>query len=617
MLTLLLILFVDIVLGVYTFAITDGWWESYSDLLMGGVDPYEMGLAFPPLYLYIINFLRINITDSYLYLKIILSCVNLINFTVAYFVCKRFVGNGPGLIAISTVFALSILNGNYLVKDYHTLLQLLIGLCLLIYTYPGRGNTSCRPVILLGILAVAVGLVKQNVGIFFGIGLMPYYFKQFALQLKRTVIYILAIFISIVTFILFADGNWLSIFSGNDAKGSVLKILFRFIFDRETRNFELAALLIIVTTFAITKGWQLYSFKITSLRSKFKFISLEVIIVASWLLIAIFLNRRIGFVNMLLVYSLAWPILRILYFKSMGEVVNTPQIALPLFALAYCNTTTAGYNIVGLFYLVLIFVAEISGIAVKNINILTSWNVGRKAAGAFAISIVLYGFLLKIASPYGYSWWGVNSGGLLSSTNKLVNHGVLNGQFVDSQTLKAIEVLESGKDSNGCILAYPSIPIAYQLSNSKYCYQPVLWFDVATTKKINSTINDIKNNQPERIFWLRPPQEVYNEHEILRGKQSPLQEIDKWVIDQCLRGNYKLVSAIPTFLQGYTASSTGEVAVGFYNSTHELGDYMDSAYGPNRKVIFDRYSTYVDYIEENPSIHISPVPVLYSFKKVK
>lgn len=534
---ILIVGFYDLIFSFGTFFITEGWWETYAYLNRSGFDLYENAyLKLPPLYPQLIGFLQQLIGDELLKLRLIFIPIHLIILTLFFFLLKKRTTDFFALIGVSIALGFVISNPVYLVKDYHTLLELLVVIVLLFLPLYREFDSRnyYRNIFVVGFVSGLILLSKQNIGILLTFSLA----LSLLLDLRRekanikkylivSAIFSFSFFTPLFLYSIFFGFQWTSIFIANDSKGSILTIFLRFIAFPDIRLFTFAALFLTVLVCILHE-------KILDILKRLDQRSRLILVLA---IFSLFLKIH----SLLFVIALAWPLSRLFFIKDNKDTA----ISIALLGLAYAGTLTAGYNAVSMEFLVGLFVAEFMVVIFGKPVIDYNLKIKILIPSLTMLLIVLP----KIISPYGYDWWGLKSSGILNS-NKVLTESHLRGMVTDENTASMIEAISHYKkhlSEDDRILSFPSIPLAYLLLDKKPYANPILWFDASTRADSTKTINEASKKLPKVIFWLQPPISVYLGHFKLRGADPGLIEVDKWVKDRIYDGSYKVAKAIVSY----------------------------------------------------------------------
>jgi hypothetical protein len=522
----LIVLIINTIINYYVFPVTEGWWETIGWLHNNGKNIYlDYDVKIQPLYILLISNLLL-ITDSFINLRHFFSFIHIISLYFSFLWIKKFVKPEYALsgIAISTFLLIS--NNTYLPKDYHTIVSLEVSISLfLLFCFGQKFSTTLS--ILMGLVVGLIFFTKQNIGIFYGGIILLYYitWNTYNNSIQNTVKNIISSLIgfSIIFFIIYSyfELDWLSTIIGNDSKGSPLQVLFRFLLDSNIRNIILVSLAICIFSFVIKNNKLIpEKFRTILFDSAIAFICLS----------SLFIN------SLFMAIVIAWPIVRSNRLEIDKKSFNFNSVCIAMLSLAYCNTLTAGFNYVGLEALITLFVAEYLGIIKVYLR-----------RFVFIIPIILISSVSinKIVFNNPYDWWGLKTEKIYSGNFKKVNGGYLDGIYIDEFTSKFFNQLDllklslnSNLDNN--VLAVSSIPIVYLYLNIQPKIPPIVWFDMASTNTTRKFMNEISNSRPKYIIQLDIPQFVFDGHFKLMKRDPTLYEIDKWIIENYMQGNYNI-----------------------------------------------------------------------------
>ncbi len=532
----------------YVFPITEGWWEVYAWLNSTTNSLYEeAGLKFPPLFVLIIQFLSINLNLTIFETRIIFVIVKLITIIFTYYWLRKYFDRNSSLIGSAIPSFLIYANPVYLTKDYHSIVALLVSAILLLISRSiAKDNVNKLILFIIGFVAGILLLTKQNVGLFLSVGILVYYLKTYVdlniIKSKTAAFDFLIGLIGFITPILvigYLVPDWYSIFSQNDSKGSYFTVIFRFLLDKSIAFQILLALLIIAIAAIIFKNKIFRSFYVLNIdliQVCFFIISLA--------LIPLSIISSIPFVAI----SLAWPVVYCMLINEFGKLEqSTKNIWIVLFAYAYCGTNTAGFNFVSIDYLIAFYFASTFYLLGQ-----TKYKIylNKFYSPLFILLLMFfYVFVVKFSSGNGYNWWGLKAGGLFESTEK-IDHPLLKNIYTDPKTAEMLNVAlqnDSLMSHDEKIFSYPSIPILYLLTNKLPGGAPVLWFDVSGNVEAKKTLKILEKQNPRFIYWLRPPDYVYNGHFNLRKQDPGMVIVDDWLINALKSNKYQIKKMIPSF----------------------------------------------------------------------
>lgn len=544
------VLCLDLLISRNVFMLTEGWWETYAWGRSTGVELYsEMGLKFPPLYIWLIEFLRSTFSDNYLVVRYFLAGIHVISVALLYFWLRHFGSVAAALSGAAVATGLVMANPVYLAKDYHTLVALLVNFTLLALTRRGKSIGLVQGSMWTAIVGFSCGLLlltKQNIGLFFSGGVLFYFIARLMVGRSKNIAFLnvvvwLALFLTPAIILTILQPDWLSIFSGNDAKGSIFTVLFRFLLDREALIISFGAAVLMAFLYganrvAIVKAFVNYANK-QSLRSMAPILGIVVII-----------SLGNFFRTPLLILALAWPLVRALGAIPGGRPLFPASDALlffPLMALAYCGTLSAGYNAVSLEILIALMICEIYSLFAARLE-------ESKSLRPELISLIIFIGLIspKLYAGFGYDWWGLKAGRVLPVELVELQEPKLKGIFTDTATAEMVREIEKARTTlgpSGSVFAFPSIPLVYDLLEKQPIGAPVLWFDVTTNAEVLRTLNKLESDPPNIIFWLRPPENVYVGHARLRRSDPALLAVDKWLVSKIETGEYKVKNSILSY----------------------------------------------------------------------
>lgn len=539
------------------FPVTEGWWEVYAWIYNNGSDLYaEANLKFPPLFILLINFLINTLNFNFYEERIFFLCIRIITVLITYLWLRRYYGKYESLFGSFVPALLIYSNPVYLTKDYHVLVALLVGLILYILSgkfIRGVNNKANFSAIFVGLICSLLFLTKQNIGLFFTFGLLLYFIKVEIIDLNINISRFLGkLFLAFSGFIFpifiasIITPNWYQILIGNDAKGSLITVLFRFLLD-------INSLIYLIFTFALiifSIGWRFLiksNVHLLNIHDKYRFEFLAVIFAFS-----IAMTIKSSF--LIICLSLAWPVVRLIY-TSPSHIRFEPYVNslwIILYSYAYCGTNTAGYNYVSVDYLIAFYVAGALQLISKR-----NWFDYYKVKYLLLFSVIVFLAAPKLSTSHGYNWWGLKSGNVFQSKTVLP-YIELDGLYTDKYTANIFEKVKeynSKLEFNDNFFAYPSIPIFYYLERQNPIGQPLLWFDVSSSKDAANTIEILEKNPPKFIYWLKPPRSVYAGHFNLRKSDPSMLLVDDWLFTNLKNGKYKILDTLLTYDDSYNFDS--------------------------------------------------------------
>lgn len=580
----------DISISHHLFMITEGWWETYAWLGSQGHSLYESsGMKLAPLYTLLIGFAQKLFNFDYLHMRYLWVGVHLVAILVFYRWLRIYADVVSSLIATAFVQGLIMSNPVYLAKDYHTLVALLVYSTFYLLAKLELSSNACSKSNILiyfatGLLGGLLLITKQNIGVFFSFGVVLYLLLHAWQQenalikpLKLISFYLLGYLIPALA-VTYYDPNWVSIFIGNDAKGSIFTVLLRFALNISLAKYLIAVVVLLSVFFLFINTQRLMAVLdrveayVLSKHRRELFPVVFVLIIVAFSLKTHYL---------LFVFALTWPILRrYSHFPVPGAdgiTRRSPYLFLPLLGYAYCGTQTAGYNAVSMDVLVGLSVAELLSFLIYRLRINQADEEAPLPRSRYALLAPVVFFLVvapKSFSPAGYDWWGLKAGGLLSSHQSLP-FPELKGIHTDSVTASMFEQIKhyEGQYQAGEVFAHPSIPIVYSLLKTQPPGPPVLWFDVSTDHEAEKLLTSLQSKPPKVIFWLRPPGYVYHGHFMLRQADPAMTHVDNWIIHNLCNNHYKIAKTILAYNPKYNYETSGvKKPINFYHCAASIPD---------------------------------------------
>ena len=555
---LLIVLSFDIIISKYSFFITEGWFETYALYSNNGADIYKEYYYFlPPLTVTLFGFFIDIIGLDFISLRYIFVLLHVLNVSIIFFVLQRYTNTYSAAIGALITFFLIINNPAFLAKDYHTIVSLLVALLIYVLPYGHKSiKISFKTPIYIGSLVSLLVLTKHNIGIIFGFSLFLYlnlflfYYKyKIAYILKINLLLFLSFGLILFGFTTFVSSSWLSVFSLDTPKGSIFVILFRFILDPTNRIIISATFLFVTIIYLFYFLIKSYKYKFTTffnnyLQSIVVFFKISnhkigqsnlflfLILVLSLMFFVIFKSK----IAILYIFALAWPIIRLLRSKTTSDIF----FCIPLYALAYCGTTTAGFNSVSLEILLALFFSEL-------IFIVRGWCIPFKDHYNFKNLLtpiifltITFGFT-KVTSP-SYNWWGLKTNSIVESikNERSFASGVFKDIYMDRFTYDILKYASTNNNNN--LLASPSIPLFNILSEKKSEYGLLFWYDVTSLSGLKHAVNQIIKAPPNDIFMLKLPSFVHSGHYSLLKKNNflPPKTIEDIIIKKYMSGQYDI-----------------------------------------------------------------------------
>lgn len=548
-LTLILIGIYDILLAKSIFPPTEGWWETYAWLISTGEQLYkDVWFPFPPLHILYVRVQMDLIGHDFENLRLIGVVTHAVSVTFIYLWLSRIWSGKLSCIAtvLCAVFMMTF-NSAYIAKDYHTTVELFEAFALYMSTFvigDRADKSNSLAIILCGFACGALVLTKQNIGVFFTIGMIAALLSNEIHKSPNNRVYrvlatvglftagllVLPIIVSV-----YMGTGWLNTYIGNRSKGSVSTVLFRFVTNYDSRK-------IIGVSFAIyflIFGWQHIIKKLLRIESFDLFCkeNLSIYRRLKWVLVAgiLFYFFKYNVIYILASLTISWLMYIAVHERFKENWISYGWIVLA--SLIYCGTHTAGYNSVSMQLVFASFFCYTFSLLDKKLTIKTSIIV------VTLMLIVALSFFYKSARPQ-YNWWGLKDGS--PSSNKVqLPQKELKGFYVDESSNKfysSIRDFGSKLKKDDTVLFYPSIPIGYMLLDIKPPVKmPVMWFDVSDYMNAPQVIKDLEKKQPKYIFWLRPGAPVYEGHLQLQRLPSLMSSIDEWILNEIKDGKYSVV----------------------------------------------------------------------------
>lgn len=622
----------DVLVAKNTLPLTEGWWEVIAKSSRGKELYNDIYIGLPPLYINFITLLQ-NFTENLYTLRIIFVYIHVIEIcTLAYFFSRFFNLSISILSALISELLISTYSNTYLVKDYHLFLQLLINLYLIsfFYFYKSRNLFS---IFLLSLFTSGIILTKQNYGaILFLANYLVFITLNDNLKIKLIsvikltlcVVFLLLIYSSINGF------GWIITYIGNDSKGSFITILTRFINEKSTIQLIIALLFFYVIYYLYEK--KLINFLDFQSNHKikinlYKTIRIIAIIFLTYLGVRIAGNKDF---NLAIAFVYFYIIIGLLYYWGVSKwqlhFNNFGIISIPILAILYCNTLTAGYNFsgfqVGVTVLFCVILSEINNIS-KNL---------RNTISIFLFSVILINFYNNKYNGNSYNWWGYQLEAIEQAKYQFKNKYI--GGFNLTQDTYA--VLNKIKQINGqnksTFYTYPNIPLLYLIYDKDLKTKfPVTWFDVIPNNYKDELISEFDRISPDYILWLKPTKSTYDGHFRLKRSESVMSEFDYHIKGLIENQTYTLLWSRP---MGIKDSLSRDINAPLISSL-ECKACSDIEFSKlilrneiiNIKVVnsakhiyeieFPNGASYINFVNiYNPTILNSKYPIFFIYKKV-
>jgi len=535
--TIGMVLLYDVIVSIFGYSLTDGWWESYIFFSSNPNEWYEnLGLRLPPLFPYLLSLSHMIIGDDFTLNSFVFSIVHTGAFIFTYkWLRERYSALSAiigGLIATIILFSETTYNP----KDYHTILFFLLAFFLYIFKLYLKNNTIYGYAFLASLTLAFIFLTKHNVGLvliantFIGL-LINYYYKE---RTKEEITGIL-IGVCVVTFACLITysliPNIVSLFNGANEKGSLFTVFFRFLIDKTTREIIIISFVSAMVILSVrNETYQSLKVVIMEMTNK-KVYSVPFVVIFIIGILALTTSSLKILSITLITYFLVF----IAYNVNKRKIDQHILEILVIISIVYTGTMTAGLNQNSLFFLAAIVSADVF----EKIRIIpTKYKV------ILIVILSMVPFINLLKRPYVYSWWGYHTQSIFEQNKGIENIDFLKYKFVDDNTNEILKQITSYKDiaTSSKILSLPSIPVIYKILNKKEDYSPVLWFDVTSADSIEKIMHKYKKSAPEYIFYLKPSFETVAGHQKLARNLSltSLKLINQ--IDNDVRsGKYKIV----------------------------------------------------------------------------
>lgn len=481
---IIILISTDLLIAKNSLPLTEGWWEviakstNYKELYK------DLYIGLPPLYINFISFLQVFSENIY-YLRLIFICIHIVEIILLAYFFSRFFSYAVSISAvIISELLISCYITTYLTKDYHLFLQLLIN-CYLIASFYFYKNKNLLSISLLSIFTCGIMLTKQNYGV---ILFAANYIMLFAANgTLRTKIVDAVLLTALIFLILFgytsvSGFGWISVYLGNDSKGSVLTIITRVVTEKST--IQIIISLLVFYTFYYLKDSNYISIvsklKLDNALKVFdynKFFKILVLFYAIYIGIRICSNKDFNLVVSIVYLYLIISAIKFFGISKRGiNYKNFGLTSIPILGILYCNTLTAGYNFSGFQVgIAVLFCLALSLIDDVNKNLKNLFSI-------LLIAIIGINFYNTKYINSSYSWWGYRIDSVQLAKYHLENK-YLNGVNLTEDTFRVIEKVADLKTKSNSFYFYPNIPLFYYIFDidlqSKF---PVLWFDVVPNK---------------------------------------------------------------------------------------------------------------------------------------
>lgn len=528
---------------------TEGWWQTFGYLINEGFIPYkDFSSAIVPLFMYFNAFLLDIFGEKLIIFRILGIVTILITMLLLQWLLSRLTDKISATIAVFIAMALNMSTPVYLAYDYSSYIDIILILILILYYFIIRTERIYIIIInslLLGVFLTLLFLMKQNIGVFFGIAIVV------GILIHLSKFKFLSFFSLLMTssFIIFKFATLIDIESAsneillnNDAKGSIFTVLFRFILDIE--NLKILIFSMILTFLVLMENKYKFFIKKNIYWNKYKsnkiiHLSLMFVIIFIYLMLFFHIQPFYGkfFIGIFVITISTF--LYISYNVITKNLINVNNkyipFILPIVALGYCTTHTAGYNFIGMYFVVAFSLAYLI-YQFKDTNF--------KDYLYLAFIILMINIMVsKIFTPY--NWWGLTQNNIFEAKYE-TNYKQLEGIKVDKKTKDLFDTVKYNIDmysnSNSDVYVYPHIPIFYFLHNKKPPVKSIIqWFDFTTTFQLKRDLDILKKELPKIIVILKPPEFVYKGHYALLKHRLIQKDYDDFFDDLILSEKYSIV----------------------------------------------------------------------------
>ena len=234
----LIVIIVNLLIFNRFYQPSEGWWQTFGYLINKGQEPYsEFNSAITPAFMYF-NSILLNIFGEKLILFRFFGIFTVLTtILLLQWLLSKLTNRNSAAIAVFSAFALNMSTPVFLPYDYSSYIDILLVVSLALYYLALKSENFYNSIVFVFALGCTLALIlfmKQNIGLFFGlatfIGLIVWKESYVVLHVFSLIIGYVLVFYG---FSLLIDLNtvWQGLFLDNDAKGSVLTVLFRFILD--------------------------------------------------------------------------------------------------------------------------------------------------------------------------------------------------------------------------------------------------------------------------------------------------------------------------------------------------------------------------------------------------
>jgi hypothetical protein len=448
----------------------------------------------------------------------------------------------------------------FIAKDYHTYQLLLVMAAMLLHVRLAGDAGQGRRRALLGAVALGVSLglvfgVKQNAGalliasIFASLALSRRErWMELAMAVGAGVVIALVLMLPVVSLT-----DWRALMTGNDAKGDLGTVLFRFLRDPSIRR-------VIARGVKIAVGIALAGFALappTWLRRVFseRFLALAegphgraagfalavAVIVGERRHIAAAISANAFAVTIAILLLVAFQVGRALVDRARPLDSRLAAVIIPMLGLVYNNTTTAPFDFNGMHipvaFAVGVLLSRLEGFAPPN-----GWRVAALCCLTVAPGIVS----AKLHTPY--AWWGHLQPPVSAAVYESA-YPELRGIRVDREYREILDTIKESVDTyskSDRDAFFFNLPVLYLLHHKLPPFRTVVhWFDVVTTRAMDAELLRLQQEPPRIVVAMEPMEGAYEGHKRLKGGARLPQEgfrglLDRWVVS----GRYRLLRSL-------------------------------------------------------------------------
>ncbi len=552
-----IILSINLIIFNRFFMPIDGWWTTYGYLINDGLIPYkDFSTAIVPFFMYFNAFLLNIFGESMFTMRLIGVITVLFTYLLLQWLLSQIVDKKIAAIAVFSAFALNMSTPVYLAYDYTSFIDVLIIIIFIMYHMLCNTDRLYKAVLysfLLGIVISVLVLMKQNIGVFFGLSVL---LSLFIFLKKYKLMSITSAFIGFIGVLLLFNSVidlgeiFQELFIKNDAKGSVTTVLLRFLFDPYNLKILLLAIsfnlgyifvfkykLKIVGYLEQNRFYKKINFNKEKKRIIFQVLYALVLIFS----FMVFFHVEFVYVKFLILMKVLTiaVIIHIAYstvFEQESEINNKfKYYILLVLSLIYTTTHSAGYNFIGLYFVVAFALSYL----LHSLKELKYIKYGEYLFILIMISIAF----TKIMQPY--NWWGLTQDSVFKAKYE-TEYKQLKGIKVDKKTKMLFDVVKNSVDKYSTeindTLFYPDLPIFYMLHHKRPPGKLMLqWFDFATSSQLKKDLVEFKKNPPKLLVMLIPPKFVYKGHYKLLKHNLVQVDYDNYFNRLLLSGKYKIV----------------------------------------------------------------------------